>query len=212
MFTALGLCTLFFVMTAIQFWASKFFEVCFHQDESWVSVIFLVVSISAPVAGVFTGGAVIDRCTDGNLEKQARLLGIWALMAALAGFAAASIPVEHTDLNFYGVVSCIWVLLLFGAMMLPPCTGVVLQSVPEIQRPMANAFSMLLYNSLGYTLGAFLPGKISDVLKNYGWPTTKSLHVAMQVVFAGGAGSGLFFVILMYLAVRRRSRMPEEYM
>ena len=70
---------------------------------------------------------------------------------------------------------------------------------------------MLLYNSLGYTVGSGLPGQIAQVLQYHAWDKKRSLHFAMQVVFAGGAFSGLLCMMLMYAAVRRREQMPDQY-
>merc|ERR1712032_901287 len=90
MSTTFGLCCLFFVMTGVQFWVSKFFEVCFDKPAALVETLFIVVASSAPVAGVIGGGAIADRLTNGGaIEPTARLAFLWSVFAVMAGIAAA---------------------------------------------------------------------------------------------------------------------------
>lgn len=54
----------------------------------------------------------------------------------------------------YVCVACLWLLLCFGAAMLPPLTGIQIDAVSPDLRTLASGISMFFYNILGYALGA----------------------------------------------------------
>jgi len=43
-----------------------------------------------------------------------------------------------------------WGILFFGGFILPPVTGIMLNSVPDTQKASANSVANLTYNMLGY--------------------------------------------------------------
>jgi len=43
-----------------------------------------------------------------------------------------------------------WGILFFGGFILPPVTGIMLNSVPDSQKASANSVANLTYNMLGY--------------------------------------------------------------
>jgi len=59
--TCFGLCSLFFVVTGIQYWASKYLKVSFHRSDAEVTSIFIMVAGTGPAAGVALGSTIIDR-------------------------------------------------------------------------------------------------------------------------------------------------------
>jgi sugar phosphate permease len=44
----------------------------------------------------------------------------------------------------------VWSMLFFGGFVLPPLTGIMLNTVPEYHRGQANSLATLSYNLLGY--------------------------------------------------------------
>lgn len=57
------------------------------------------------------------------------------------------------SLRVYVCVACLWLLLCFGAAMLPPLTGIQIDAVSPNLRTLASGISMFFYNILGYALG-----------------------------------------------------------
>jgi sugar phosphate permease len=58
--TTVILCILYFVVTAIQYWATSYAILYFHIPQEMANLAFSVCAISGPVAGVLFGGYVID--------------------------------------------------------------------------------------------------------------------------------------------------------
>ena len=52
----LGLASLFFVVTGIQFWVTAYMVVVLGRTQAEVTPAFGVVSITAPILGVISGG------------------------------------------------------------------------------------------------------------------------------------------------------------
>ena len=81
-------------------------------------------------------------------------------MGVLAVLSALPIPFLT---NFYHFVTLIWFLLFFGGFVLPPITGIMLNSVSEYQRTSANSFANLSYNLFGYAPAPIFYGLISKI-------------------------------------------------
>lgn len=197
-----SLCSLFFVVTGIQLWATNYFEKYFGQASSTVALTFLFVAATGPTIGVIAGGLLIDSKYIGgfvDLTTQRRAMivssvfgGIATLCGTVAGFLSAdpdkSIPATNRT-NFFLCATLIWLVLLFGGAMLPGATGVLLHAVkPEI-RAFANAMAMMLYNIFGYMLGCFVPGVIMDALTPKAIlgvvdPKSEHMRYGMQCIFA----------------------------
>eukprot|EP00922_Rhytidocystis_sp_ex-Travisia-forbesii_P054071 GHVS01080220.1.p1 GENE.GHVS01080220.1~~GHVS01080220.1.p1 ORF type:complete len:1024 (+),score=243.20 GHVS01080220.1:63-3134(+) len=155
------LCALIFVVTGVQFWATKYFT-DFLQIEEWVArTSFCATAATAPTAGVLMGGFLIDRL-GGYKSKQGMFNALIACtvasaMAVISGVGAGFLT------TYVSVIACIWSLLFFGGCMLPPLTGILIAAVDMEIRTFASGFSMFLYNVFGYALGTFLPGVIMQI-------------------------------------------------
>jgi MFS family permease len=192
-------CALFFVVTAIQQWASEFFITEFHRDKTEVTTVFVFVSATAPILGVVIGSSVIDKVgteTAVEVAKACRITCIWGFIATIAGFLAGGIQpkpssAEH-DVRFYGVVACIWLQLFFGGAMLPASSAMGLRTVPVKARTTASSLSQLLCNIFGFALGSLVPGVVSA---SYG------MRVAMQIAFAWASFGCLGTLVSYYVAI-----------
>jgi len=206
---SIGLSCLFFVMTAVQFWASKFFEKVFHRPNVEVATTFIVVASSAPVAGVLLGGVLVDRLTGDEPRALARMVLIWSVIAVSAGIGSASMPTtneEWLEVGYWAEVSLVWLLLFFGAMMLPPVMRLMFHAIPESEmKALANALNTLLSNVLGYALGCALPGQVSSELMKHGYTSARSLHISMQIVFLSGSFCGMICMVTALILVSRRT-------
>jgi hypothetical protein len=56
-----------------------------------------------------------------------------------------------------------WLLLFFGGFILPPITGVMINSVKEHQKPSANSIANLCYNLFGFLPAPSFYGAISSL-------------------------------------------------
>jgi len=61
MFVSLMLCSIFFVVTGIQFWSTTYLVQILNCNKKHVVYCFSTVSITAPLCGVFIGSALSDR-------------------------------------------------------------------------------------------------------------------------------------------------------
>jgi len=179
------LCSLFFVVTGIQLWATKFFIDYFGKTDKEVLGAFLIVSATGPVIGVVVGGFVIDCKVIGGyktLEGKKNtmlLMSFFGILATMFGLFAGLSEKE----NFYSCVVFIWLLLLFGGAILPAATGVLLQAVNPEERAFASAIALMMYNLFGYTLGCFLPGVIMDAFKRGDGGGNEFVRKGMLVIF-----------------------------
>ena len=103
-------------------------------------------------------------------------------MGALAALSALPIPFMN---DFYHFLTLVWFLLFFGGFVLPPITGIMLNSVTEYQRTSANSFANLSYNLFGYAPAPVFYGMISR-LSGYDksrWPLGCLLYTTIITVF-----------------------------
>lgn len=78
-------------------------------------------------------------------------------MGACAVICALPIPFFS---EFYYVGMLFWGVLFFGGFVLPPVTGIMIDSVKPNQRASANSIANLTYNLLGYFPAAQVYGYI----------------------------------------------------
>jgi len=85
-------------------------------------------------------------------------------LVCLIGFLClcVSVPVPFLSTK-YPVYALIWLLLFFGAFLLPTITGMMLNSVPVKVRASANAIAVLAYNMLGNLPAPFIYGYVSTL-------------------------------------------------
>ncbi|CDJ50109.1 hypothetical protein, conserved [Eimeria brunetti] len=161
MLPVLTLCALLFVVTGVQFWGTIFFASFLGLSPAAAVGAFAAVAATSPVAGVLMGGLTVDAVGGyKTLKGRTRTL---AACTAYAAVAVACAVVGSFSFRVYVCVACLWLLLCFGAAMLPPLTGIQIDAVSPDLRTLASGISMFFYNILGYALGAFLPGVAMDL-------------------------------------------------
>jgi len=115
-----------------------------HVPQGKGSVYFGVVSLSAPVLGASLSGWYTNYW-GGIYSKKI----VPAILFLTFPSILVSLPIPFLD-HVYTVLTLFWLLLFFGAMMLPILTGVILTKVEPEMRPRANSIANLLYELLGY--------------------------------------------------------------
>lgn len=206
--TVLARCALFFVVSSIQYWFTQYFEQCFELSSAKVHLLFIFGSSSGPIIGILMGSSIIDRRPGGyrsveGREYTARVSVIWGALAAFAGLGAAAVGPGPEAWRWTLALACIWIQLLFGAAMLPPTTGLVLQSVSEEDRVVATTIAVLLYGLLGACLGNLMPGIVASISRDQLHESqAMSIFRAMQVTFCW-AFLGLIGMADAYVAFRK---------
>ncbi|CDI78298.1 Transporter, major facilitator family domain containing protein, related [Eimeria acervulina] len=161
MLPVLTLCALLFVVTGVQFWGTIFFASFLGLSPAAAVGAFAAVAATSPVVGVLMGGLTVD-AVGGYKTLKGRTRTLVAC-TAYAAIAVACAVIGSFSSRVYVCVACLWLLLCFGAAMLPPLTGIQIDAVSPDLRTLASGISMFFYNILGYALGAFLPGVAMDL-------------------------------------------------
>lgn len=148
---------LFFVVTGVQFWLPDYLQNVHNVDAHTASIYFSITSLSAPILGVIIGGVIITHLGGYNTPKAQKTLIISGVCAVICGLPVPFMP------EFYQTGILIWLLLFFGGYVVPPLTGVVINSVPDKLKTSANSIANLLQNLLGYLPAPGLYGLVASV-------------------------------------------------
>mmetsp|Transcript_41887 Transcript_41887/g.64108 ORF Transcript_41887/g.64108 Transcript_41887/m.64108 type:complete len:124 (+) Transcript_41887:1396-1767(+) len=122
MFSLTGL---YFVVTGVQYWTADYLKNILNVDDHTASIYFSTASLTAPIGGVFLGGVMTSSYGGYNSIKAMKLqcyMGVCAVLCAL--------PIPFCD-TFYKAGMLFWGLLFFGGFILPPVTGIMINSVGE---------------------------------------------------------------------------------
>jgi MFS family permease len=122
----LGLCSMYFIVTGIQFWMTSYLIDILHCDPVQVVVIFSTVSITAPLAGVIIGGTFADKYggyKGKNTLKALKLCCAFGVVAFVFAF-----PLGFLE-NLIYITVLLWTFLFFGAAIVPVGTGIMVSSV-----------------------------------------------------------------------------------
>jgi hypothetical protein len=150
----LAICCLLFIVTGIQFWITDYMQTVLKVDPKQVFITFAVVSITAPVLGVIAGGFLITKL--GGYTNKTALEACFKI-SILAALSGAFLPVID---NFALFTVLMWLLLFFGASIVPGLTGIMLSSTQEGCKEIANSITHLCYNLIGYLPSPFLYGLV----------------------------------------------------
>ncbi|KAG1691375.1 hypothetical protein DVH05_027037 [Phytophthora capsici] len=166
-----GLTTVYFVVTGVQYWSTIFMIKSLHASKYLVNALFVVVSGTGPILGVFFGGWLIDRYGGYiGVEQRAKALGI-CMILGLTAFCISAVTTFFDDI--YMTAGFLWLLLFFGGAILPACTGIFISVVPAEHRALASSFSVMVFNLFGYALSPYLTGLIMEwVISQQGQPDT----------------------------------------
>jgi MFS family permease len=106
---------------------------------------------------VVIGGSIIHRLGGYNSPKALQICCIISILAV-----ASALPIPFVD-NFMLFKFLIWSLLFLGGFIVPVMTGILLISVNEHERTIANSISNLSYNLLGYLPSPFIYGFVCSL-------------------------------------------------
>ena len=155
----LGMSSIYFIVTGIQFWITKYLIEILNADQLVVNITFSLISITAPLSGVLFGGTVSDRYGGykGRNESKALLMCVgFAIVAFIFSF-----PMGFLFQIFYLSV-LLWTFLFFGASIIPIATGIMISTVPKDCQATSSSISQLIFNLFGYFCSPMITGFIMD--------------------------------------------------
>jgi len=157
-FSALSLSTLFFIITAVQYWGSDYIEQALKvKDKNIILLSFSVVCVTSPTLGVIIGGWTSSLIGGYESKHSILLCLIYAIFAGLF-----SLPITYTD-EVLEFTIYLWLVLFFGGAIVPVITGIIISSVSNNLRGVANSLTSFLCNLLGYLPAPFIYGIINNI-------------------------------------------------
>ncbi|RYH19909.1 MFS transporter [archaeon] len=156
---------LYFTVTGVQYWGTKYLLISLHAPLLLVNVLFVLCAATGPVLGVFFGGYIID--VFGGYKGYKKRVSALKLVCTLGLIGCVcTLPITFLD-NIYPVVLCLWLVLFFGGSSLPACAGILVSVVPRHHRPTSASLSLVVFNMCGYCLSLILSGLLMQVLMPY---------------------------------------------
>ena len=152
---------LYFTVTGVQFWGTKYLTVVLRAPLPLVSTLFILCAATGPTLGVFVGGWLVDRLGGyKGAHQRVVALELCSTFGVLA--FVFSLPLTFLS-NIFAVVGLLWVVLLFGGAMLPACSGIVVSIIPRAYRPTSSSLALMVFNMFGYFMSLMLSGALMQV-------------------------------------------------
>ncbi|CBZ52992.1 conserved hypothetical protein [Neospora caninum Liverpool] len=168
----LGMSTLYFVVTGIQFWVTEYMVIVLKFNKITVVVLSTLCFLTAPTSGVWCGGYVCDQCggyRGGQQRTAVRVATAFAGIAALQAVACVYVS------NIFLFAGLLWGSLFAGAALVPVAVGMILSSVPVHQRSLSSAVSQFAYHVFGWFAAPLASGAVMDFVD-----TWQSQQVALE--------------------------------
>lgn len=140
----LALTSLYFIITAIQYWISDYMMQVLGLPKGKVFIFFVIISVTAPTFGLILGGKVSEMMGGYTGKHAVMFCLINSILASVFGF-----PIPFIS-SAYLCAVLIWIELFFGAAMLPTLTGLMISSIPQKTRNLGNSIAQFTFNLLGY--------------------------------------------------------------
>ena len=202
----LGLCSIYFIVTGIQFWMTKYLIEILEAEPLLVNIIFSIISITAPLFGVLVGGAFSDKYGGYKGENVIKAIKI-CIAFGLISFVFAFPMGFLFQLVYLSIL--LWTFLFFGAAIIPIGTGIMISSVQKDCQATSSSISQLVFNLFGYFFSPMLTGYIMDEFND----KRQGFIWGMRVVFWWVIFSLLFFIISYFIAnlkYEKQKKNPDE--
>lgn len=189
-FSTFALASLFFVITAVQYWGSDYMEQALGVENKHYRLLsFSIVCVTSPTFGVLLGGYT-SSLIGGYESKHSILLCFgYSLMAALF---ALVVPLANT-LTVFTIL--LWLVLFFGGAIVPTLLGATISTLPEELRGSANSITCFFSNLLGYLPAPSVYGIINNHFKQ---TYKKAAFMCIMYYSWGGVVLLVFAVIFRY--------------
>ena len=149
----LTLSLLYFIVTCVQYWTSDYMLIALEiEDETKRLYAFSIVCLTSPTCGLLIGGYIVDYL--GGYSNKNSLLFCFVL-AILSIIPAIPLPLVN---SYYLYAILLWILLFFGAGILPTLQGIIIACLPKNIQGSGNSFVIFFYNLVGYLPAPFVYG------------------------------------------------------
>ena len=189
----LGMTSLYFIVTGIQFWITKYLIEILNTDPLIVNIIFSLISITAPLFGVLFGGTISDKYGGYKGKNETKAIQM-CVAFGLVSFVFA-FPLGFLFQIVYLSI-LLWTFLFFGATMIPIGTGVMISSVPKDCQATSSSISQLVFNLFGYFCSPMITGFIMDRFDD----EKQGFIWGMRVVFWWVIIALMFFIISYFVS------------
>lgn len=193
-YLTLSLCCMFFVVSGIQYWITQYCIKVLHAKKLLVVIGFVIISTTAPILGVLTGGWVADYYggyKGKNILTAMRIclaFGLMAFMSAIPSCFVQTVVVE---------ILLLWLLLFFGGCIVPAATGIIVNSVPKEFQSSSSSISQLMFNFGGFFLSPLMSAAIMDLFTDETDALTWGFRFTLSVSFLSLMFISLAFSVIL---------------
>ena len=182
-YSVISMSILIYIITGVQYWVTDYLDqILGIKSQKDRLFLFTVACFTAPVMGVLIGTEIKNKFCQQNMQKSLIFCSILGILASIC-----SIPVPITLSLAYFIVF-MWLVLFFGAGIVPVLTSIIINSVPEEHIASANSMTNLITNALGYLPSPYVYGILSDIKGDLG---VLGMKVTMWIAIPG-----MFFLCL----------------
>ena len=199
----LGMSSIYFIVTGIQFWITKYLIEILKADQLVVNITFSLISITAPLSGVLFGGTVSDKYGGYKGRNETKALQMCVGFAIVAFIF--SFPMGFLFQIFYLSV-LLWTFLFFGASIIPIATGIMISTVPKDCQATSSSISQLIFNLFGYFFSPMITGFIMDRFED----KNQGFIWGMRVTFWWAIVCLLCFIIGYFISKKNYRRDSGE--
>jgi MFS family permease len=193
---AFALGSLYFVVSGVQYWVTLYMLRVLQQNFAVVILCFVVTSVTAPLTGVFCGGRVIEFVGGYKGKNLVDALWVCFISALLAAFCTFPACIAN---GAFGAFVSIWLMLFFGAAVVPCATGACVNSVEREYQANTSSFLQICANVGGFFLSplvsAFYMERFDD--------QTEGLKCGFRLVLSV-SWIGCFFMGMALWTARKR--------
>lgn len=201
-FLTLGMSSMIFVASGIQYWISLYMTEVLDASHSAVTLGFFLISTTAPIGGVLVGGAISDYL-GGYKGDNIGLAMKQSLFFAFGGFTAAGFAgfCTNVTLDYF----LLWTLIFFGAAVMPTGTGITVDSLPKELQSSGSALTQFMFNFGGFFLSPLTSAIFMDTIDDRKLALTWGFRFTLS--FSIGA---LSFIVAAFVWVQKKNKRNER--
>lgn len=199
----LAISSLYFVVSGLQFWITTYLTTVLSIPMSEVFTFYIITCLSAPAVGLSLS-IIMFNCIGGYNSRGA--LPLCLLFGILACLVSLPVPFASSCGSVY---TLFWLIFFFGAIILAPLVGMMLNQVPKEGRATANSFATLCYSLFGYFPAPFVFGSFADRDKS---DPIGSMRFAMGVNTYWSIFAALFLLFATLIELSRSKNSKDARM
>ena len=162
-YSVIAMSILIYIITGVQYWVTDYLDsILGVKSQKDRLFLFTIACFTGPVLGVLIGTELKNRFCQQNMRKSLLFCSFLGICGGIS-----SIPVPLT-LSLTCFIIFMWLVLFFGAGIVPVLTSIIINSVPEEHMASGNSMTNLMTNALGYLPAPYIYGILSDIFGDYG--------------------------------------------